>query len=94
MPSMWRNPKNHANCGQHEVRGTAVRESAGGADDVDVAESEEPRKLWAIISVSEDEVRGTAVRKSAGGADDVDVSTWKGRKAAAAEPSINSGRLN
>ena len=73
MPSMWRNPKNHANCGQHEVRGTAVRESTGGADDVDVAGSEEPRKLWAIISVSDDEVRGTTVRKSAGGADDVDV---------------------
>ena len=44
---------------------------------VDVAESEEPRKSWAIISLFEDEVRGTAVRESAGGADAVDVAGFK-----------------
>ena len=30
------------------MRGTAVRESAGGADAADVAESKEPRKSWAM----------------------------------------------
>ena len=42
---------------EDEVRGTA-----GGADAVDVAGSEEPRESSdrAIVSVSEDEVHGTA----------------------------------
>ena len=50
---------------EDEVRGTEVRKSAGGADDVDVAESEEPRKLWAIISVSEDHPRKAELPKAA-----------------------------
>ena len=32
---------------EDEVRGIMVSGTAGGADAVDVAESEEPRKLWA-----------------------------------------------
>ena len=44
-----------ATVSEDEVRGIAVSDTAGGADAVDVAESEEPHKSWAIISVSEDE---------------------------------------
>ena len=53
-----------ATVSEDEVRGIAVSDTAGGADAVDVAESEEPRKSWAIISASEDEVRGTTVQVS------------------------------
>ena len=73
---------------EDEVRGTA-----GGADAVDVAGSEEPRESSdrAIVSVSEDEVRGTAVRirgcRRCGG-------IQRTTRIAEAEHSINLGRPN
>ena len=37
-----------ATVSEDEVRGIMVSGTAGGADAVDVAASEEPRKLWAL----------------------------------------------